>query len=102
MKRTALIGVLVALGAAAPARADLVLQAACGGQGVALVRHSLCADDLRQGILQRPFADVLHDGQVWLVCPQDYVERPRVQAFSEWILGEVGRHLQERRELLGA
>ncbi len=89
-------------GGCAYSRADLVLQAACGGQGVALVRHSLCADDLRQGILQRPFADVLHDGQVWLVCPQDYVERPRVQAFSEWILGEVGRHLQERRELLGA
>ncbi len=83
-------------------RADLVLQAACSGQGVALVRHSLCADDLRQGILCRPFADVLHDGQVWLVYPQDYVERPRVQAFAEWLQAEVGQHLQDRQALLGA
>ena len=88
-------------GGCAYSRADLVLQAACSGQGVALVRHSLCAEDLRQGILRRPFTDFLSDGQVWLVCPQDYVERPRVQAFIEWMIDEVERHLLERRELLG-
>lgn len=89
-------------GGSAYSRADLVLQAACSGQGVALMRHSLCADDLRQGTLVRPFADVQYDGHVWLVCPHDHLERPRIKAFGDWLLAEVASHLQERRELLGA
>ncbi len=81
-------------------RADMVLQAACAGQGIALGRHSLCADDLQQGILIRPFPDVIEDGQVWLSCPREYDDRPRVTAFANWLQKEVEQHLEERGKLL--
>lgn len=81
-------------------RADMVLQAACAGQGVALGRHSLCAGDLADGLLCRPFPDVVQDGRVWLTCPKEYLERPRVRAFAGWIQDEVQLHLEERKRLL--
>jgi len=81
-------------------RADMVLQAACAGQGVALGRHSLCAADLADGVLCRPFADVVQDGRVWLTCPKEYLERPRVRAFASWLRDEVQAHLKERKQLL--
>lgn len=81
-------------------RADLVLQAACAGQGVALGRHSLCAADLEAGLLVRPFADVIQDGKVWLTCPREYSTRPRVQAFADWLKMEVKQHLKERDKML--
>ncbi|WP_372965929.1 LysR substrate-binding domain-containing protein [Marinobacter sp.] len=81
-------------------RADMVLQAACAGQGIALGRHSLCASDLKAGQLVRPFPDVIQDGQVWLSCPREYLNRPRVSVFAEWLKTEVRQHLEEREHLL--
>lgn len=83
-------------------RADLVLQAACDGQGVALMRHSLCAKEIANGTLVRPFPEVMQDGQVWLVHPSIHEDRPRVQALKKWIKSEVEQHLSQRRLNLGS
>jgi LysR family glycine cleavage system transcriptional activator len=83
-------------------RADLVLQAACAGQGVALVRHSLCADDLSAGRLLRPLPGIMTEGPVYLVCPQEFARRPRVAAFIAWMLEQARAHLCERESMLGA
>ena len=81
-------------------RADLVLQAACAGQGIALGRLSLCEAELNSGALIRPFPDVLEDGKIWLTCPQKYRDRPRVQLFTTWLQQEVADHLKKRDQLL--
>lgn len=81
-------------------RADMVLQAASAGQGIALGRHSLCAGDLKAGHLTRPFPDVIQDGQVWLSCPKEYMDRPRVRVFADWLKSEVRQHLDERARML--
>lgn len=83
-------------------RADLVLQAACAGQGVALVRHSLCADDLSAGRLLRPLPGIMTEGPLYLVCPQEFARRPRVAAFIAWMLEQARAHLCERESMLGA
>ena len=87
-------------GGSSYSRADLVIQAACAGQGVALGRHSLCEKDLEMGLLVRPFKDVLQDGKIWLTCPQEYSDRPRIQAFTSWLQQEVSLHLKQRDALL--
>ena len=83
-------------GGAAFSPADLVIQAACGGQGVSLARHSLCADDLAEGRLMRPFPDVIQEGAVYLVCPLAGQTRPRVAAFIEWMRAEAEDHVRCR------
>ncbi|HGT2686138.1 TPA: LysR substrate-binding domain-containing protein [Raoultella planticola] len=81
-------------------RADLVLQAACAGQGIALSRHSLCATEVSNGALIRPFTDIVEDGQVWLTCPRNNEKRPRVQALINWLTEETARHIAERTQIL--
>jgi LysR family glycine cleavage system transcriptional activator len=90
-------------GTAGPAfsRADLVLQAAISGQGVALSRHSLCADDVLRGNVIRPVEGVLHEGPVYLVYPREFAARHRVAAFIAWMQQQAEAHLQQRRQLLG-
>ena len=68
----------------------LILQAAMGGQGVALARYSLAADDLAAGRLVRPFPTVIHDRfAYYLVAPPAYFSRPAVAAFRDWIMEEA-------------
>ncbi|WP_434112577.1 transcriptional regulator GcvA [Paraburkholderia caffeinilytica] len=70
--------------------ASLALQAAVDGQGVALGRLVLAADDLRSGKLVRPFDLVLrNDYSYWLVYPSAALERPNVLAFRTWLLSEA-------------
>ncbi len=68
----------------------LVLQAAVNGQGVALARGVLAADDLDAGRLVRPFAfSVPGDFAYFLVAPDRSFQRPKVAAFSAWVLTEA-------------
>ena len=61
--------------------ASLSLQAAVDGQGVALGRLILAADDLQKGRLARPFDVVLpNDYSYWLVYPLAALDRPNVAA----------------------
>lgn len=70
--------------------AGLMLQAAADGQGVALGRLMLAADDLAKGRLMRPFEIAIpNDYSYWLVYPRTSSERPDVAAFRAWLLSEV-------------
>ena len=61
-------------------------------QGVALGRLSLIESDLKSGRIAKPF-DVTIDSSFayYLVCPNEKLDRPGVQAFREFTLGEVTR-----------
>ncbi len=91
---------IVTSGGSAFSRADLVLQAACAGHGVSLARHSLCAQDVADGRLLKPFPDAMEEGSVYLVCPQEYCERPRVAAFIAWLSEEAVTHINSQQALL--
>jgi len=73
------------------ASSDLVLRAAVLGQGVALARHRLAADDLAAGALLRPFAgDSVPLGPAyWLVLPTHGRSRPSTAAVVEWLRREA-------------
>lgn len=71
-------------------QSDSVVLAALAGQGVALTRMSLCADDLETGKLE-PVCDFRLPLQFGysLVCPQSRAEDPRLLAFKRWMLKEI-------------
>ena len=65
------------------------LQAAEEGQGVALGRTVLVADDMAQGHLVQPFALHLTTKlAVYLVYPKDRAAEPKVTAFRDWLTKE--------------
>lgn len=67
-----------------------MIQACKHGEGLALVRTSLVENDLRKGVLVRPFNEVLPaEFQYHLVCPVANMDRPKVQLFREWMLAQV-------------
>lgn len=88
------------LGGSSFSRADLVIQAACAGQGVSLARHSLCAQDMAEGRLVRPFSDVIEEGSVYLACPKEFSARPRVAAFMAWLAEEASEYVRCRQAQL--
>lgn len=66
---------------------NMVLQAAVQGQGVALGRSVLAADDLVQGRLIRPFKLSLPSQQAYyVVYPRRRVGNPRIDAFRSWLV----------------
>jgi len=71
---------------------DMVIRAAIDGQGVALGRSALALDALADGRLVKPFDVALEsDFAYYVVCPETDVDRPKVQAFWDWVFAEVGR-----------
>jgi len=70
--------------------ANLALQAAMAGQGLALGSESLARDDLAAGRLICPFDVVLPmNFAYYLVYPEITAERPKVANFRDWILEEI-------------
>ena len=70
--------------------ANLALQAAVAGQGLALGSDSLAGDDLAAGRLVRPFDVALPmNFAYYLVYQEDAAEWPKIAKFREWILAEV-------------
>lgn len=68
------------------------VQAAVQGQGVALGRSALIADELRNGTLVRPFEVSLPtDLAYYIVYPSEHLKRSKVKAFRDWLLAEAGR-----------
>ena len=69
---------------------SMLLRAAIAGQGVALARSVLAADEIASGRLVRPFdVDVPAEFAYYLVYPEESADRPAVAAFREWILEEA-------------
>lgn len=74
----------------------LTLEACADGQGVALGRTMIAADDLASGRLVRPFPlSVTIPLAYWLVYAPDQAERPALQAFRQWILAEAAATLAD-------
>ncbi|MDH3662946.1 MAG: LysR substrate-binding domain-containing protein [Alphaproteobacteria bacterium] len=73
-------------------QANMVVQAAIEGLGVALGREPLVIDELIAGRLVRPFEAIApSDFAYFLVCPKERLEDPQVQAFRDWLLAEAKR-----------
>ena len=69
---------------------SMLIQAAMAGQGVALARGVLAADELAAGRLVRPFTLSLPtDYAYYLVCPEATAEQPKIVAFRDWLLDET-------------
>jgi len=68
----------------------MLIQAAMGGQGVALARGVLAADELAAGRLVRPFTLSLPtEYAYYLVYPEASAEQPKIAAFRDWLLAEA-------------
>lgn len=69
---------------------SLALDAAAGGQGVALGRSALAAPELLAGRLVKPFEPALPvDYSYYIVCPKTTADRPKIKAFRDWIISEA-------------
>ncbi|MBI3992042.1 MAG: transcriptional regulator GcvA [Candidatus Lambdaproteobacteria bacterium] len=70
----------------------MVVQSAIEGQGVALGRSALVAEDLHQGRLIKPFDLSMPSALAYyLVYPEGHENRPKIAAFRAWILEEAAR-----------
>jgi LysR family glycine cleavage system transcriptional activator len=66
------------------------LQAAARGEGIALARRSIAAEDLERGTLKRLFdVAVVSRERYWFVSPKETAEAPKVKAFREWVKQEL-------------
>ena len=79
-------------------QAHLAIDAAIGGQGVALARTALAAWDLLAGRLVRPFALALKVPYAyWIVCPKTTAALPKICAFRDWLLAEAAEESRQLR-----
>jgi LysR family glycine cleavage system transcriptional activator len=72
--------------------ASMLIEAAMGGQGVALARRVLAESELRSGRLVRPFRAELtlaSDRAYFVVAPKATADQPRIKAFREWLMREA-------------
>ncbi len=66
--------------------------AAIAGQGVAMLTPFFWRNDLAEGRLVRPFAQVSTRGYAyWLVYPEQRRLVPKVRRFRDWLLAEVAK-----------
>ena len=70
---------------------NLVVQAAVAGEGVAIGRSVLVADELASGRLVKPFDVSLPvEFAYYVVSPRATKDRPKIKAFRAWWLQEAG------------
>ena len=66
------------------------LQAAARGEGIALGRRSIVAEDLERGTLKRLFDIAMPSRQsYWFVSPRETADTPKVRAFRDWVKREL-------------
>lgn len=71
-------------------QANLVIQAAINGAGVAMGRRALVEDAIARGALVHPFPHMAQSRfSYWFVCSPDAMKRKPVQAFRAWIQHEA-------------
>jgi LysR family transcriptional regulator, glycine cleavage system transcriptional activator len=74
-------------------QADMVIEAAVLGLGVALARTSLLADDLTNGRLVYAYPQAAPTAfNYYFICRRRICGRPCVVRFREWLVAEVDRH----------
>lgn len=67
-----------------------LLQAAKEGQGIALARQTMAAEDLQRGALVRLFAvSIPSPASYYLVCPPALAQAGKVQRFRAWLRDEI-------------
>lgn len=72
--------------------ANLVLQAALDGQGVALGILPFVEEDLLSGKLRRPFDLAIDPGQAYyLIYRKTSLVKPAVDALRQWLMAQIGR-----------
>ena len=72
---------------------ELVVQAAIDGQGVALGRGVVVANDIAAGRLVKPFEGTYPVNFAYhVVRPAGYDDRPKVGAFIAWLMDEAKAH----------
>lgn len=69
--------------------AHLALTAALAGEGVALGRSSLVADDLAQGRLVAPFCPRVRSGLAYFLVQPLEEPRPEVKEFTSWLAQQM-------------
>ncbi len=70
--------------------ANVVIQAAVDGQGIALGSDVLCAEDLKAGRLIRPFKkDLSIPYSYYIVYRPGALKRQKVRKFYDWLLSET-------------
>jgi LysR family glycine cleavage system transcriptional activator len=75
-----------------------VMQAAVEGQGVALARSSLIANDLVNGVLVQPFGITAPSPwRYYLVYPPRHIHSLKLAAFRRWLLDEIALDRAARR-----
>lgn len=73
-------------------QADHALDAAMSGAGVVLGRVSLAARAMEAGRLVAPFAlGIVVEPKFRFLCPKGNETRPKIAAFHDWVLEEIGR-----------
>ena len=83
-------GASVQCAVTAPSVVETEVRAAIAGQGVALARSVLAADEIASGRLVRPFdVDVPAEYAYYLAYPEKSADQSNVMAFREWILEEA-------------
>lgn len=64
--------------------------AAMAGQGIAMLTPFFWRQDLAEGRLVQPFAQVSTRGYgYWLVCPDHRRQVSKLKRFREWLIGEI-------------
>ncbi|MBI3376300.1 MAG: transcriptional regulator GcvA [Betaproteobacteria bacterium] len=77
---------------------DQLIQAAVGGQGVALGRHPLVRGLLREKKLVAPFKQDMASSRAYFLVESSRARtKPQVQAFIAWLLEETGKETLEER-----
>src|SRR6266700_157043 len=79
--------------------ANLTLQAAADGHGIALGRHALVQPDLAARRLVRPFArSVPCEQAYYLVTSEHAADLPKVRRFRAWLLDEIASDQARRAD----
>ncbi|QOK97868.1 transcriptional regulator GcvA [Ralstonia pseudosolanacearum] len=80
---------------------SLLLQAAAGGQGIALIRPTLAFNDLMAGRVVRLFdVTIPCPWNYYFVCPHSALQTSKMQAFRAWLLPEIAAFKLELGRLM--
>lgn len=71
---------------------NMAINLAISGHGITLASPDFVKDDIRTGRLVQLFDTVVYSGvDYYLVYAQEYRNRPKIRAFRDWVLKEMGQ-----------